>query len=84
MTYFVDREPQLTHAWFLREPPRPDALDDIRGRAAEAIRLGTREIYVHYPLGMGQSKLKIPVAAHGTARNMNTVAKLTEMSARRG
>jgi uncharacterized protein (DUF1697 family) len=81
---FVGLEPKLTHAWFLREAPRRDALDDIRGRAAEEIRLGKREIYVYYPAGMGQSKLKIPAAAHGTARNMNTVAKLAEMSARRG
>jgi uncharacterized protein (DUF1697 family) len=54
-------------------------LDDIRGRAAEEIRLGKREIYVYYPAGMGQSKLKIPAVAHGTARNMNTVAKLAEI-----
>jgi uncharacterized protein (DUF1697 family) len=27
---------------------------------------------------MGRSKLKIPAAARGTARNMNTVAKLAE------
>jgi uncharacterized protein (DUF1697 family) len=29
---------------------------------------------------MGNSKLKIPVAKKGTARNMNTVAKLAEMA----
>ena len=31
--------------------------------------------------GMGTSKLKIPAAKLGTARNMNTVAKLAEMAA---
>jgi len=30
----------------------------------------------------GQSKLVIPAAAAGTARNMNTVAKLVEMSSK--
>jgi uncharacterized protein (DUF1697 family) len=45
------------------------------------VRLGRREIYVHYPDGMGISKLKIPAAKPGTARNMNTVAKLAEMAA---
>ncbi|SIT48502.1 conserved hypothetical protein [Paraburkholderia ribeironis] len=40
--------------------------------------LGTREIYVHYGNGMAHSKLKIPAAKTGTARNMNTVAKLVE------
>jgi uncharacterized protein (DUF1697 family) len=29
---------------------------------------------------MGVSKLKIPAAKNGTARNMNTVAKLAEMA----
>jgi uncharacterized protein (DUF1697 family) len=29
---------------------------------------------------MAQSKLKIPAAKTGTARNMNTVAKLVEMA----
>ncbi len=46
------------------------------------MRLGTREIYVHYATGMGTSKLKIPAAKSGTARNMNTVAKLAEMAAK--
>jgi uncharacterized protein (DUF1697 family) len=44
--------------------------------------LGTREIYVYYPSGMGQSKLRIPAARYGTARNLNTVAKLVAMSSR--
>jgi uncharacterized protein (DUF1697 family) len=44
------------------------------------VRLGKRELYVHYPDGQGRSKLKIPGAAAGTARNMNTVAKLVEMA----
>jgi uncharacterized protein (DUF1697 family) len=30
---------------------------------------------------MGTSKLKIPAAKAGTARNMNTIAKLAEMAA---
>jgi uncharacterized protein (DUF1697 family) len=42
--------------------------------------LGKREIYVHYPSGMGRSKLRIPAAVSGTARNMNTVAKLAELA----
>jgi uncharacterized protein (DUF1697 family) len=48
----------------------------------EEIRLGAREIYVYYGSGMGKSKLKIPAAKSGTARNMNTVAKLAEMASR--
>jgi uncharacterized protein (DUF1697 family) len=79
---FFDKEPKLTHAFFLHEKPAADALDDIRGRVGEEIRLGQREIYVYYPSGMGQSKLQIPAARLGTSRNLNTVAKLVEMSSR--
>lgn len=34
---------------------------------------------ITYPGGSGASKLKIPAAAAGTARNMNTIARLAEM-----
>jgi uncharacterized protein (DUF1697 family) len=50
----------------------------ITGQAKEEVTLGTRGIYVYYPDGMGRSKLKIPAAKRGTARNMNTVAKLAD------
>ena len=50
-------------------------------QANEKLRLGLREIYVYYADGQGESKLKIPAAGNGTARNMNTVAKLAEMAA---
>jgi uncharacterized protein (DUF1697 family) len=79
---FRDREPRLTYAFFLHDAPPDDALANVRGRADEDIRLGRREIYVYYPNGMGQSKLRMPAAAAGTARNLNTVAKLAAMSAR--
>lgn len=80
---FSDREPRYTYSFFLHEKPPSDALDDVRGRAGEEVRLGQREIYVYYPSGMGQSKLQIPAARLGTARNLNTVAKLVDMSSRR-
>jgi len=41
---------------------------------------GTREIYVHYGDGMAHSKLRIAAAKSGTARNLNTIAKLAEMA----
>lgn len=67
-------------AIFLDEPPPPDAADHAKNVANEKIALGTREIYVHYPDGQGPSKLAIPAAAKGTARNMNSVAKLAELA----
>jgi uncharacterized protein (DUF1697 family) len=70
-----------TVAIFLDEAPPTDVLRDIRGQHDEEVQLGKREIYVAYGAGMGRSKLKIPAAAKGTARNINTVAKLAELAA---
>lgn len=67
-------------AIFLDEPPPPDTLESLTGQKDEKVRLARREIYVHYGEGMGTSKLKIPAAKAGTARNMNTVAKLAELA----
>jgi uncharacterized protein (DUF1697 family) len=80
---FSDKEPGLTYSFFLNEKPRSDALEDVRGRGEEELGLGRREIYVYYPTGMGKSKLQIPAAKLGTARNLNTVAKLVQMSSRK-
>ncbi len=78
---FPDRAANYTVATFLDRAPAHDALKDAKGQANEEMRLGAREIYVHYPDGMGRSKLRIPAARDGTARNMNTVAKLAAMAA---
>jgi uncharacterized protein (DUF1697 family) len=43
--------------------------------------LGAREIYVHYGDGMAKTKLVVPAARAGTARNMNTIATLAKMAA---
>jgi uncharacterized protein (DUF1697 family) len=78
---FADRAANFTVAVLLDRAPRPEALKDVKGHASEEFRLRGREIYVHYPEGMGRSKLRIPAARDGTARNMNTVAKLAAMAA---
>jgi uncharacterized protein (DUF1697 family) len=77
---FPKAEPKLTYVFFLGDEPPPDAATNVLRRVDEELRAGKREIYVHYPLGMGQSKLVIPAAKNGTARNMNTIAKLVAMS----
>ncbi|WP_339748072.1 DUF1697 domain-containing protein [uncultured Maricaulis sp.] len=81
---FPDAAPNRTVAIFLDAAPASDCLDAVKGRKAEEIQLGVREIYVHYGAGMGNSKLVIPAAKAGTARNMNTIAKLAEMVAALG
>jgi uncharacterized protein (DUF1697 family) len=78
---FPAAAPNRTVAIFLDSKPAANALTDVTGKNGEELKAGKREIYVHYGEGMGQSKLKIPAAKTGTARNMNTVAKLAAMAA---
>ncbi|MFP3605511.1 DUF1697 domain-containing protein [Paraburkholderia sp. SIMBA_053] len=77
---FKSAAPNRTVAIFLDTPPPADALTHASGQREEEMALGAREIYVHYNNGMADTKLKIPAARTGTARNMNTVAKLVDMA----
>lgn len=77
---FPDAAPNRVVAIFLDAAPPVDALDAVTGRQDEELRRGTRELYVHYGDGMAHSKLRIPAAREGTARNMNTVAKLAALA----
>jgi uncharacterized protein (DUF1697 family) len=77
---FPKAAPNRTMAVFLDRAPPANTLAGIRGQKDEEIRLGRREIYIHYGEGMGQSKLVIAAAKAGTARNMNTVAVLAKMA----
>jgi uncharacterized protein (DUF1697 family) len=70
-----------TVAIFLDASPPADAIETAAGVTTERIVLGVREIYVHYPDGQADTKLRLAAAAFGTARNLNTVAKLAEMAA---
>ena len=67
-------------AIFLGDAPPADALEHASGRKGEALALGRREIYVHYGEGMADSRLRIPAARTGTARNINTIARLAAMA----
>ena len=80
---FADQPGNRVVAVFLDDAP-PKGFDDHAKHATnERMAPGTREIYVHYPDGQGSSKLQIPAAASGTARNMNSVAKLAELAKER-
>ena len=79
---FPKSEPKFTYAIFLDQRPPRDALEHAVGQSDEEMQIGAREIFVHYPSGMGRSKLRIPAGKTGTARNMNTIAKLAEMAAK--
>ena len=78
---FAKLAPNRTLALFLDRPPPADTLESVHGLKNEKIRLGRREIYVHYGDGIGTSKLVIPAVKSGTARNMKTVAALAKIAA---
>ena len=80
---FPDAAPNRTVAIFLDAAPDPAAVNAVTGKKNEVLALGKREIYVHYGDGMADSKLKIPAAVEGTARNINTITKLAAMAAER-
>jgi uncharacterized protein (DUF1697 family) len=75
---FPSAAPNRAVAIFLDGPPPADLMAGVSRRANEEIAPGRREIYVWYPNGMADTKLVIKAASAGTARNMNTVAKLAE------
>jgi uncharacterized protein (DUF1697 family) len=66
--------------FFLQESPPPDALAGVVSPDGEQLAVRGRELFVHYPNGMGRSKLKVPLWTGATSRNMNTVRKLAELT----
>jgi uncharacterized protein (DUF1697 family) len=78
---FPKAAPNRTMVVFVDHVPSADTLAGIRGQQEEKVRLGRREIYIHYGEGMAKSKLVIPAAKTGTVRNVNTVATLARMAA---
>jgi uncharacterized protein (DUF1697 family) len=79
---FTDQAANRVQAFFLNEPPPVDLLETVRNKTDdERIATGPREVFVAYgERGIGKSRLRIPSAEAGTARNMNTVAKLAELA----
>jgi len=78
---FPGKDPAKIGVHFLNEAPPKDLSRTVVAPAGEEVRPGRREIYVYYPIGMGQSKLKLPLGgAAATVRNINTVARLVEMA----
>ncbi len=66
---------------FTDAPLSSDAILQVPGQKTEQLSLGKRELFIFYPDGMGTSRLRLPAEKTSTARNINTVAKLTEMAA---
>lgn len=79
---FPDRPGNRVAVVFLDKAPGVDDMEKVVAPGGESVIAGPACVYVHYPDGMGRSKLKLPFAAKGTSRNMNTVARLAEMAER--
>jgi len=78
---FADDAPSRRYAHFIDEEPVQAMIDEARDVAGERLALGPRLIYVSYGEGIGKSKLKLPAVKQGTARNMNSVAKIAALLA---
>ena len=78
---FTESPGNRVQAFFLNEPPPSDLLKTARNQEDERIATGPREVFVAYgEQGIGKSRLRLPAAEAGTARNMNTVAKLAQLA----
>ncbi|MEZ4364778.1 MAG: DUF1697 domain-containing protein [Kofleriaceae bacterium] len=78
---FPDAAPNRVLVTFLAAKVPARALAEVVAPDGEEVVRHGRELYVHYPNGMGRSRLKLPAAAAGTARNLNTVRRLAELVA---
>lgn len=72
---------------FLSDVPSPDAISRLEPDrfVPDRFELRGTELYAHYPDGAGRSKMTLDyfeklLHVRGTARNLNTVAKLIELS----
>ncbi len=80
---FTDDKPSRRFAHFIDEEPGQHMIDEARDIAGERMALGPRLIYVSYGDGIGKTRLKLPAVKQGTARNMNSVARLAALLAER-
>ena len=78
---FSDDKPSRVMAHFIDEQPVQAMIDEARDVQGERLALGPRLLYVSYGEGIGKSKLKLPAIKQGTARNMNSVARMAELLA---
>lgn len=78
---FAAMEPNRVLVSFFAEPVPEDALYGLVAPDGEEVVALGREIFVHYPIGSGRSRLKLPFLKTGTSRNVNTTAKLAALAA---
>jgi uncharacterized protein (DUF1697 family) len=77
---FTHAAPNRVIVFFLEKAPPPRALAGITIPGREEVEAVGAHVLVHYPDGQGRSKLKLPFAASGTGRNLNTVRKMLDLA----
>lgn len=77
---FPGATPSRVLVFFLEDVVDAAVVRGIVAPGGEQLVAKGREVWVHYPNGMGTSKLKLPFAAHGTARNLATVTALAKLA----
>lgn len=77
---FPDAAPNQVLVLFLAGQPDARVIAAVEPPDGEVLVAHERELYIHFPHGMGRSKLKIPFAGTATARNLNTVRKLVALA----
>ena len=79
---FPDANPSQVGVFLVTGSLAQNVLQEFVIPGREKVVPGKREVYVHYPDGMGRSKLKWPLSLrNGTMRNINTLSKLAGLAA---
>ena len=78
---FPDAAPNRTVAMLTDGAAGTAVISGITGIADEDVRPGERELFIHFPNGQADTKLRYPAGFIGTGRNMNTIAKLAQLAA---
>jgi uncharacterized protein (DUF1697 family) len=76
---FKREPPNRVMVLFMNDAPTAKAVAAVVSPAGEQLQLAAPDLFIYYPNGSGASKLKLPFAKLGTARNLNTVNKLASM-----
>lgn len=77
---YADQPGNKVAVLFLDRQPPKGITPKSEGVAGERFKPAARELFIHYPEGMGRSKLEFENLGVATARNMNTVAKLAALA----
>lgn len=77
---FASAPPNQVLVNFFNETVSSSLVDSLIQRSNEQVSLGSREIFVWYPDGMGKSKMRWPAKIVTTGRNLRTVRKLADMA----